>query len=83
MPVSVRLGQQLEERLARASRRMRVNKTEVIKRSLETYLAQIEPERTPYELGEELFGADDSPGSDLSGSFKGRLKVELREKHRR
>jgi hypothetical protein len=33
MPVSIRLGSALEERLTRASRRFRVNKTEVIKRS--------------------------------------------------
>ena len=47
MPVSIRLGPELEERLARASRKLRVNKTEVIKRSLEAYLAQVEPGRTP------------------------------------
>lgn len=83
MPVSVRLGAQLEDRLAKASRKLRVNKTEVIKRSLEAYLNQIEPGRTPYELGEGLFAADQSPGSNFSSSFKSRLKRKLRAKHHR
>ena len=42
----------------RTSRKLKVNKTEVIKRSLESYLAQIEPGRTPYELGADLFGEE-------------------------
>lgn len=83
MPVSIRLGPALEQRLTRASRRLRVNKTEVIKRSLETYLAQIEPGRTPCELGADLFGADDGRGTDLSSRFKSRLKSKLRGKHHR
>jgi Arc/MetJ-type ribon-helix-helix transcriptional regulator len=83
MPVSIRLGPQLEERLARASRKLRVNKTEVIRRSLESYLAQIEPGRTAFELGQDLFGADGSGASDLSTAVKSRLKARLRAKHRR
>ena len=83
MPVSIRLGLELEERLAKASRKLRVNKTQVIKRSLEAYLAQIEPGRTPYQLGEDLFGADERGGSDRSATFKSRLKRRLRAKHHR
>ena len=83
MPVSIRLGSELEERLAKASRKLRVNKTEVIKRSLEAYLAQLEPGRTPYELGEDLFGADRTAPDDLSVGFKRRLKDRLRAKYRR
>jgi hypothetical protein len=83
MPVSVRLGAALEDRLAKASRKLRVNKTEVIKRSLEAYLGQVEPGRTSYELGADLFGADASRGADLSSRVKSRLKTKLRGKHRR
>ncbi len=83
MPISIRLDAQLEDRLAKASRKLRMNKTEVIKRSLEAYLNQIQPGRTPYELGEGLFAADQSAGSDFSSSFKSRLKRKLRAKHRR
>lgn len=83
MPVSIRLGPALEERLAKASRKLRVNKTEVIKRSLEAYLAQLEPGRTPYELGRDLFGADTGQEVDRSSRFKGLLVSKLRGKHRR
>jgi hypothetical protein len=83
MPVSIRLGPGLEERLARASRKLRVNKTEVIKRSLEAYLAQVEPGGTPYELGTDLFGADAGRRTDLSVGVKSRLKSRLRGKHHR
>jgi predicted DNA-binding protein len=83
MPVSIRLGQELEERLAKASRKLRVNKTQVIKRSLEAYLAQIEPGRTAHELGEGLFGADERHGADRSSTFKSRLKGRLRAKYHR
>ena len=83
MPVSIRLGAGLEDRLAKASRKLRVNKTEVIKRSLEAYLSQIEPGRTPYELGKALFAADQSPGRDVSSTFKRRFQGKLRAKHHR
>lgn len=48
MRVSIRLGRELEDRLNRASRKLHVDKTQVIKRGLEQYLAQLEPGRTPY-----------------------------------
>ncbi len=83
MPVSIRLGPALAERLTRASRKLRVNKTEVIKRSLEAYLAQVEPGRTPYEVGADLFGADAGRRTDLSVGVKSRLKTTLRGKHHR
>jgi hypothetical protein len=83
MPVSIRLGQELEERLTKASRKLRLNKSDLIKRSLEVYLAHLEPGQTPYELGADLFGADERPGSDFSSTFKRRLRGRLRAKHRR
>lgn len=83
MPVSIRLGPALEERLAKASRKLRVNKTEVIKRSLEAYLAQVEPARSPYDVGADLFGADDSRGTNRAARFKDLLGRKLRAKHRR
>lgn len=83
MPVSIRLGAELEERLTKASRKLRLNKTEVIKRSVEAYLAQIEPGGTPYELGKDLFGADAGQETSLSSGVKRRVKSRLRGKHHR
>ena len=47
----------------------------IITRSLEASPSQIEPGRTPYELGEELFAADDSRGSSFSSSASRRREV--------
>ncbi|HTS52335.1 MAG TPA: hypothetical protein VMH26_03590 [Burkholderiales bacterium] len=58
-------------------------KTEVIKRSLAAFLDQIEPGNSAYELGKDLFGADDSLPTTLSSTYKRRLKAKLRAKHRR
>jgi ribbon-helix-helix CopG family protein len=63
MPVSIRLGAQVEDRLTKASRKLGMNKTDVIKRSLEAYLNRIALGRTPYERAEALFGADQSRGA--------------------
>ena len=83
MPISIRLGEELEERLARASKKLRVTKTDVIKRSLAAFLDQIEPSNSAYELGKDLFGADDTGPATLSSTYKRRLKAKLRAKHRR
>ena len=83
MPISIRLGDQLEHRLSAVSRRLRVNKSEVVKRSLEAYLDQLEPGKTAYQLGQDLFGADASMVSDVSANYKTLLKKKLRAKHRR
>lgn len=83
MPISIRLGNQLEHRLGAVSKRLRVNKSEVVKRSLEAYLDQLEPRKSAYQLGEDLFGADASMAGDVSANYKTLLKQKLRAKHRR
>ena len=83
MPISIRLGDQLEHRLGAVSKRLRVNKSEVVKRSLEAYLDQLEPRRSAYQLGEDLFGADASTAGDVSANYKALLGQKLRAKHRR
>ena len=83
MPISIRLGDQLEHRLNAVTKRLRVNKSEVVKRSLEAYLDQIEPRKSAYQLGEDLFGADASMIRDASANYKALLKKKLRAKYRR
>jgi predicted DNA-binding protein len=83
MPISIRLGDELEQRLAIASRKLRLNKSELIKRSLEAYLDRLQLPKSPYQLGEDLFGADDSKDASASASYKMLLKKKLGEKHHR
>lgn len=83
MPISIRLDSALEDRLTHASKRLRVNKSEIIKRSLLAYLDNLEPGKSPYELGEDLFGADTTSDATVSATYKQRLKQKLRAKHHR
>jgi hypothetical protein len=83
MPVSVRLEPALEFKLEQASRKLKINKSEVIKRSLESYLAQIDASRNSYHLGKELFGADTTTDTNVSRRYKSLLRKELRAKHSR
>ncbi len=81
MPISVRLDRVLERRLNHVSEKLRVNKSEIIKRSLEAFLEQFDQPPTAYELGEGLFGADKSPGKAVAADYKRLLKEKLRAKH--
>jgi len=83
MPISVRLDDHLEQRLARASKRLRLNRSEVIKRSLEYFLDNLEPTSSAFELGADLFGADQRPGTTASETTKASIKKILRAKHHR
>jgi hypothetical protein len=83
MPVSVRLEPALELKLEQASRKLKINKSEVIKRSLESYLAQIDPSPDSYRLGKALFGADTTTGTNVSSRYKLLLRKKLRAKHSR
>jgi Arc/MetJ-type ribon-helix-helix transcriptional regulator len=81
MPISVRLGTDLEARLAAVSRRLRVNKSEVIKLSVQAYLDQIAPGTTAFDRGQNLFGVDDTPGPSLAGNYKRLIKRKLGRKY--
>ncbi len=81
MPISVRLDRVLESRLNHLSEKLRVNKSEIIKRSLEAFLEQFDQPHTAFELGEDLFGADKSPGKAVATDYKKLLKEKLRAKH--
>lgn len=81
MPISVRLDRVLERRLNHVSEKLRVNKSEIVKRSLEAFLEQFDQPPTAYELGEDLFGADKSPSRTVATDYKKLLKEKLRAKH--
>jgi hypothetical protein len=63
MPISLRLGKGLEKRVNQTARSLHINKSEIIKRSLEKYLSELsETERISlYSLYQRL--EDRIPGS--------------------
>lgn len=77
---TIRLNDDLNNKLITLKNIEHVTKTEIIKRAIAEYYEHHVIEKTPYELGEELFGKfGDSP--DLSASYKSRLKRKLHDKH--
>jgi len=77
---TIRLNDDLNSKLLALKNIEQVTKTEIIKRAIVEYYEHHVNEKTPYELGEELFGRfGDDP--DLSVSYKSKLKRKLHEKH--
>jgi hypothetical protein len=81
--LAVRLNERLEEELTYYTKIYAQTKTEVVKEALKLYF-EIQREKNkkrPFELGKELFGRYESGESNLSTSYKKRLKEKLSEKY--
>jgi len=77
---TVRLGDDIENKLTILTEIEKSSKSEVIKKAIAEYYDSHYQEQTPFELGEKLFG---KYGSDrnLSTKYKSKLKEMLGEKH--
>ena len=83
MAISIRLDDELEKGLELLSRQTGLSKSRIIKESLRQYLeSRIQP-KTPYELGEDLFGRYGSGKGDLATRRKQYLNEKLHAKHAR
>jgi hypothetical protein len=80
--ISLRVSRRLAQALEQAARSRRATKSQVILESLEGLLKR-EPEQSPYELGEDLFGRHGSGRSDLSARARAHFRDKVREKHAR
>lgn len=79
--ISIRLPEELEEKLNEISHIEHKTKTEILKESLLLYIENRETEISPYELGKKYFGKYNSGGSDLSVNHKEIIREKLRKKH--
>jgi predicted DNA-binding protein len=82
--ISVRLDKSLEERLNLFSQEKHISKSRIIKDSLKFYFEKVEQEakqKTPYELGKELFGKYASGETELSTTYKQKLKEKINAKN--
>jgi predicted DNA-binding protein len=77
---TVRLNDELDNKLGLLKEVEKTTKTEIIKKAILEYYENHIKEKTPYELGEELFGRNGSSES-LSQTYKYKLKEKLNEKH--
>ena len=77
---TIRLNDDLNNKLVTLKAIENATKTEIIKRAISEYYEHHVKEKTPYELGEDLFGKfGDDPV--LSVNYKSKLKRKLHEKH--
>jgi len=81
--LAVRLNEHLEEELSFYTKTHAKTKTEVVKEALKLYFEtqREQNKKTPFELGKALFGRYESGKSNLSTSYKKRLKEKLSEKY--
>ncbi|MEQ8241010.1 MAG: CopG family transcriptional regulator [Cyclobacteriaceae bacterium] len=79
--LNVRLDAEQEKQLKKYIEQHNVSKTSVVKEALELYFAKEDLKQSPYELGNDLFGAASSHEGDLSTSYKRKLKDKLVAKH--
>ena len=78
MNISVRLPKSTEKQLSAYCQAHRVSKSEAVKRALDSFLATQARQPTPYELGEDGFGADRTHTGDIARSSKRLLRERFR-----
>ena len=78
---TARLASDSRNKLLVLSRVKGKTKSDIIKESLDLYYDQEEKEIDSFSLGEPYFGKYSSGESDLSTTYKERIKEKLRAKH--
>ncbi len=79
--LNVRLNNEEEKELADYCAQANRTKSEVVKEALAMYLTAKSGSKSPFELGEDLFGQESGGESAGSSQYKAKLKGKLREKH--
>lgn len=82
--LSVRLDNALENQLNFLSKEKHLPKSQIIKEALLYYFDMMkkqQQEKTPYELGSELFGKYSSGQENLSMTYKQKLKDKINAKN--
>ena len=82
--VSLRLDESTEKQLNLLAQQKHMSKSKIIKDALAYYFDMIKKEskeKTPYELGSELFGKYSSGNNDLSTTYKQKIKDKINAKN--
>ena len=82
--LSIRLDNSLESKLNFLAQESHLPKSKIIKDALTYYFDMLKKEskeKTPYELGSEFFGNYASGKSDLSTTYKQKLKEKINAKN--
>jgi hypothetical protein len=81
--ISLRLSNDLDDKLNQIAKNEKISKSEIVKRALVLYFEDYHKTHSPYDLGADLFGKYGSGNGTLSQNYKNILKGKLREKHSR
>lgn len=82
--LTVRLDNSIEKELNFLAQEKHLSKSKIVKDALAYYFHMLKQEtkqKTPYELGSELFGKYESGKNDLSCTYKQSLKAKINEKN--
>ena len=85
--VTVRLDESLESQLNLYAQQEHIPKSKIIKEALVYYFDMVKNnshQKTPYELGKDLFGKYQSNDGDLSTTYKQKIKekIDAKNSHR-
>ncbi len=76
--LSVRLPGELEKKVKQIANAEGLTKTDIIRTALEAYVKSKDRTASPFDLGENLFGRHGSGRSDLSTSYKSKVRERTR-----
>lgn len=79
--ISLRIKPELEKKLAFFVKTKGKSRSEIIVESILEYIQNHSTEKTPFELGKDLFGKHSSGQTDLSKNRKKYLKEKITQKH--
>lgn len=79
--ISLRLPPDLERKLNSFAKAEGKSRTEVVKESILKYIENRGNTKTPYELGLDLFGKNDSGQTDLAQNRKNYLRDRIEKKN--
>ncbi len=74
--LAVRLPEDLEKELISYAKNNNISKSKAVKEALELFLA-LKKDKSPYLLGEDLFGKYSSGQGDLSATYKQKIKEKI------
>jgi hypothetical protein len=78
MSISVRLPEIIEKQLSAYCQAHRISRSEAVKQALDLFLSAQANQPTPYELGEDGFGADRTHTGDIARNSKRLLREKFR-----
>jgi len=79
--ISVRLPDDLEQKVNQISKKDHISKSELIKDALLQYIDQYEDTLDSFKIGNQFFGKYASENSNFSTTYKQRIREKLNEKY--